>query len=117
MTSRGQSLVRSAVFTIIVPGTMAGLIPYSLTGGWQRVGDLFGLPGAWIAGPPLLPGLRAASTCTRVPHVPKLYPVNSIRETVPAQSPVASATFVVSVTMGCGKALEEMPKYKKVFIN
>ena len=24
---------------------------------------------------------------------------------------------LVSVTMGCGKALEEMPKYKKVFIN
>ena len=24
---------------------------------------------------------------------------------------------LVSVTMGCGKSLEEMPKYKKVFIN
>lgn len=64
LTSRGQSLVRSAVFTIIVPGTMAGLIPYSLTGGWHRVGDLFGLPGVWIAGVVLialgLPVLLAA---------------------------------------------------------
>lgn len=46
---RRQSLVRSAVFTIVVPGTMGGLIPYLLTG-WRRIGDLFGLPGGWIAG-------------------------------------------------------------------
>ena len=42
--------MRSAVFTVIVPGTMAGLIPYLLTDGWRRRGDLFGLSGAWIAG-------------------------------------------------------------------
>jgi protein-S-isoprenylcysteine O-methyltransferase Ste14 len=56
--------VRSAVFTVIVPGTMAGLIPYSLTGGWRRAGDLFGLPGAWVGGVALialgLPVLLAA---------------------------------------------------------
>ena len=42
--------MRSAVFTVIVPGTMAGLIPYLLTDGWRRRGDLFGLSDAWIAG-------------------------------------------------------------------
>ncbi len=42
--------MRSAVFTVIVPGTMAGLIPYLLTDGWLRRGDLFGLSGAWVAG-------------------------------------------------------------------
>lgn len=47
---RRQSLMRSAVFAVVVPGTMAGLIPYLLTDGWRRVGDLFGLSGAWIAG-------------------------------------------------------------------
>ncbi len=47
--SRRESIMRSLVFTIIVPGTVAGLIPYLLTG-WQRVGDLFGLSGAWILG-------------------------------------------------------------------
>lgn len=61
---RRQSLVRSAVFTVVVPGTMAGLIPYSLTDGWRRVGDLFGLPGAWVGGVVLillgLPVLLAA---------------------------------------------------------
>lgn len=41
--------MRSAVFTVIVPGTMAGVIPYLLTDGWRR-GDLLGLSGAWIAG-------------------------------------------------------------------
>ncbi|MCX8559370.1 isoprenylcysteine carboxylmethyltransferase family protein [Mycolicibacterium mucogenicum] len=61
---RRQSLVRSAVFTVIVPGTMAGLIPYSLTSGWRRAGDLFGIPGAWVGGVVLivlgLPVLLAA---------------------------------------------------------
>jgi len=60
---RRQSLVRSAVFTLVVPGTMAGLIPYSLTG-WRRIGDLFGLPGTWLGGVVLillgLPVLLAA---------------------------------------------------------
>ena len=60
---RRQSLVRSAVFTLVVPGTMAGLIPYSLTG-WRRIGDLFGLPGIWVGGVVLillgLPVLLAA---------------------------------------------------------
>lgn len=60
---RRQSLVRSAVFTVVVPGTMAGLIPYSLTG-WPRIGDLFGVPGTWIGGVVLialgLPVLLAA---------------------------------------------------------
>ncbi|MFL0239615.1 methyltransferase family protein [Mycobacterium sp. SMC-17] len=60
---RRQSLVRSAGFTVVVPGTMAGLIPYSLTG-WRRIGDLFGVPGTWIGGVVLialgLPVLLAA---------------------------------------------------------
>ncbi len=42
--------MRSAVFAVIVPGTMAGLIPYLLTDGWRRRGDLLGLSGAWIVG-------------------------------------------------------------------
>lgn len=42
--------MRSAVFAVIVPGAMAGLIPYLLTDGWRRRGDLFGLSYAWIAG-------------------------------------------------------------------
>ncbi|MUL75660.1 isoprenylcysteine carboxylmethyltransferase family protein [Mycolicibacterium sp. CBMA 226] len=42
--------MRSAVFTVVVPGTVAGLIPYLLTDGWRRAGDLVGLSGAWIAG-------------------------------------------------------------------
>lgn len=60
---RRQSLVRSAVFTLVVPGTMAGLIPYSLTG-WRRIGNLLGLPGIWVGGVVLillgLPVLLAA---------------------------------------------------------
>jgi len=47
---RRQSLRRSAVFVVVVPGTIAVLIPHVLTDGWHRCGDLFGLPGGWIAG-------------------------------------------------------------------
>ena len=35
------------------------------------------------AGPPLLPGLIAASIWIRSPETGKLYSVNSIRETIP----------------------------------
>ncbi|MUL65492.1 hypothetical protein BOO86_13520 [Mycobacterium sp. CBMA 234] len=42
--------MRSLVFTIVVPGTMAGLIPYLMTDGWQRAGDLSELSGVWVAG-------------------------------------------------------------------
>jgi protein-S-isoprenylcysteine O-methyltransferase Ste14 len=39
----------SLVFTVVVPGTVVGLVPW-LMSGWHRTGDLFGVPGLWAVG-------------------------------------------------------------------
>jgi protein-S-isoprenylcysteine O-methyltransferase Ste14 len=49
MMTRNQSILWSLLFTIVVPGTVSGLVPWLLTG-WHRVADSFGLPGAWVVG-------------------------------------------------------------------
>jgi protein-S-isoprenylcysteine O-methyltransferase Ste14 len=47
--TRYQSLLASLLFTVIVPGTVAGLIPWLITG-WRVSGDLLGLPGGRAVG-------------------------------------------------------------------
>ena len=47
--TRTQSILWSLLFTIVVPGTVAGLVPWLITG-WHRAADPFGLPGAWVLG-------------------------------------------------------------------
>lgn len=47
--TRCKSLLASLLFTIVVPGTVAGLIPWLITG-WRGPGDLFGLPGGRAVG-------------------------------------------------------------------
>jgi protein-S-isoprenylcysteine O-methyltransferase Ste14 len=47
--TRNQSLFWSFLFTIAVPGTVSGLVPWLITG-WHRAADPFGLPGAWPLG-------------------------------------------------------------------
>jgi protein-S-isoprenylcysteine O-methyltransferase Ste14 len=46
--TRNQSLFWSFLFTIAVPGTVSGLVPWLITG-WRRA-DTFGWPGAWPLG-------------------------------------------------------------------
>jgi protein-S-isoprenylcysteine O-methyltransferase Ste14 len=45
MMSRIQSIFGSLLFTIVVPGTVSGFVPWLITG-WHRAADPFGLPGA-----------------------------------------------------------------------
>lgn len=47
--TRAQSVLASLVFTVVVPGTVAGLVPWLMTG-WHRASDLFGIPGIWAGG-------------------------------------------------------------------
>jgi protein-S-isoprenylcysteine O-methyltransferase Ste14 len=55
--TRRQAVLGSLLFTVIVPGTVAGLVPWFITG-WHRTDDLFGLPGIWAVGVILIaPGL------------------------------------------------------------
>lgn len=49
MMSRNQSIFGSLLFTIVVPGTVSGLVPWLMTG-WHRAADPFGLPGARCLG-------------------------------------------------------------------
>ncbi len=58
------------------------------------------------AGPPLLPGLSAASICTRRPCVPRKYALNSTREMIPSVTDICSPpsgnpyTLTVLLTAG-----------------
>lgn len=47
--TRTQSIFWSLLFTIVVPGTVAGLVPWLITG-WHRSADPFGSPDAWPLG-------------------------------------------------------------------
>ena len=47
--TRRKSLLASLLFTVTVPGTVAGLIPWLITG-WRGAGPLFGFPGGRAVG-------------------------------------------------------------------
>jgi protein-S-isoprenylcysteine O-methyltransferase Ste14 len=47
--TRTQSIFWSLLFTIVVPGTVAGLVPWLITR-WHRAADPFGSPDAWPVG-------------------------------------------------------------------
>jgi protein-S-isoprenylcysteine O-methyltransferase Ste14 len=49
LVTRAQSVLASLLFAVVVPGTVAGLIPWLITG-WHRAGDLFGIRGIWAVG-------------------------------------------------------------------
>ena len=47
--TRTQSIFWSLLFTIVVPGTVAGLVPWLITR-WHQAADPFGSPHAWPLG-------------------------------------------------------------------
>jgi protein-S-isoprenylcysteine O-methyltransferase Ste14 len=49
LMTRGHAILGSLLFTFIVPGTVAGIVPWLITG-WHRGADLFGVRGAWAVG-------------------------------------------------------------------
>ncbi len=49
MASRTGLTVKAAIFFVLAPGTVAGGIPYALTG-WRVEGPLAGIPGERLAG-------------------------------------------------------------------